>query len=370
MQLLYAATYDARDVHQWSGLGAYIGRALEEAGLEMDYVNVGPPTLAERAASRALTVLLGRTVLVDREPYVARRRAQRVAAGLHDGVDLVFSPGTMAIGALAEGPPTAFWADATFAGIAEFYPSLSRIHPRTRRVADELERRALGRCSAAIYASDWAAASAVSHYDADPDKVHVVPFGANLDGLPNEDDVRGWIAGRAEGPCQLLFVGVSWQRKGGDLAIETARLLNERGVPTELTVVGATPPTRLPEFVRSLGFVSKSTEADRLRSCYRSAHFLLLPTRAECLGVVFSEASAFGVPSLATDVGGVSTAVRNGVNGRLLPLDASPADYADVVEAGLADYEAQALRAFDDHRTRLSWSIGGAEVRRILERIT
>jgi hypothetical protein len=66
----------------------------------------------------------------------------------------------------------------------------------------------------------------------------------------------------------------------------------------------------------------------------------------------------------------VSTAVRNGVNGHLFPLDASPVDYADAVEAGLADYEAQALRAFDDHRTRLSWRIGGAAVRRILEQVT
>lgn len=35
-------------------------------------------------------------------------------------------------------------------------------------------------------------------------------------------------------------------------------------------------------------------------------HLLLLPTRAECAGIVFNEASAYGVPILLTDTGGVS----------------------------------------------------------------
>jgi glycosyltransferase involved in cell wall biosynthesis len=122
--------------------------------------------------------------------------------------------------------------------------------------------------------------------------------------------------------------------------------------------------------VRVLGFVSKASDAERLHACYGATHFLLLPTRAECLGVVFSEASAFGVPSIATDVGGVATAVHDGVNGSVLPLEAEAADYADAVEAALGDYEVRALRAFDDHRTRLAWNVGGATVRRILERLS
>jgi glycosyltransferase involved in cell wall biosynthesis len=370
MRLLYAATYDARDVRQWSGLGTYIGRALAGAGLELDYVDVGPPTLLERAASHGLTSLLGRTVLLDREPYVARRRARRLRAALHDGIDVVFSPGTMAAGAPDTSLPIAFWADATFAAITDFYPTLSRIHPRTRRVADNLERGVLARCAAAIYASDWAAESAVRDYGADPAKVHVVPFGANLDGLPDEDEVRAAVAARGAAECRLLFVGVDWARKGGQIAVEAARLLNERGLPTELVVVGSQPPTPVPDFVRVLGFVSKTHDAERLRSCYRTAHFLLLPTRAECLGVVFSEAAAFGVPSLAASVGGVATVIRDGVNGRLLPPDAPPEAYADAVMEGLARYEENALSAFEDHRTRLAWSVGGATVRRILEAVS
>jgi glycosyltransferase involved in cell wall biosynthesis len=56
-----------------------------------------------------------------------------------------------------------------------------------------------------------------------------------------------------------------------------------------------------------------------------------LPTRAECSAVVFSEASAFGLPILSTNTGGVSDYVKNGINGYCLPLEAKGRDYAEIV---------------------------------------
>ena len=38
--------------------------------------------------------------------------------------------------------------------------------------------------------------------------------------------------------------------------------------------------------------------------------FLILPTEFDAFGIVFCEASAYGVPSIAADVGGVSQPVR------------------------------------------------------------
>lgn len=59
--------------------------------------------------------------------------------------------------------------------------------------------------------------------------------------------------------------------------------------------------------------------------------FLLLPTRAESYGIVFCEASAFGIPSITTDVGGVSGVVHNGKNGYTLPYSANGHDYAHMI---------------------------------------
>jgi glycosyltransferase involved in cell wall biosynthesis len=46
-----------------------------------------------------------------------------------------------------------------------------------------------------------------------------------------------------------------------------------------------------------------------------------LPTRADCLGIAFAEAGAMGIPSVATDIGGISEIVRDGDTGLLVPVD-------------------------------------------------
>ena len=50
----------------------------------------------------------------------------------------------------------------------------------------------------------------------------------------------------------------------------------------------------------------------RLEQIVSKSHRLLLPTRAECYGIVFCEANAYGLPVFATRVGGIPTIVKEG----------------------------------------------------------
>ena len=59
--------------------------------------------------------------------------------------------------------------------------------------------------------------------------------------------------------------------------------------------------------------------------------FLVLPTRAECAGIVYSEAAAYGIPSITTNTGGIGDCVQDGVTGFTLPLSATITDYADLI---------------------------------------
>lgn len=100
------------------------------------------------------------------------------------------------------------------------------------------------------------------------------------------------------------------------------------------------------------------------------AHFLLLPTRADCSPVVFAEASAWGTPSLAPDVGGVGELVVDGVNGRLLEQGAGPEKYASAILAGFEDptaYRELALSSRREYERRLNWKTAGGEMVRLLE---
>ena len=82
------------------------------------------------------------------------------------------------------------------------------------------------------------------------------------------------------------------------------------------------------------GFISKETQEwprpDRL-PIRVSAHSLL-PTPADCLGLVLCEANAFSVPAFANDVGGVGEVVKPGINGYLFLGPMPPAsDRADCI---------------------------------------
>jgi glycosyltransferase involved in cell wall biosynthesis len=369
MHIAYATTYDAHDVHKWSGLGKYIACALESADLDLHYVNVGEIPVAARAAGKISAMTIRRRIDPEREPYFATRWALSLSRALGSDTDVVFSPSTLPLAYLDVDVPRVFWTDATFASLVDFYPRFSRLHPRTLRNGHTVEQKAIETSSAAIYSSDWAAASAIRDYGADPAKVHVLPFGANLARRPEAGDIDQLLSLRVSGPCRLLFVGTEWERKGGPIALKTAQLLNAAGIETELTVIGTPIADSTEPGVRSLGFVSKEADPETFRSAYERAHFLIVPSRAEAAGVVYAEASAFGVPSIATDVGGVSTMVRDGVNGRLFSVEAGPEAYAEFIASALPRYEELARRAFADYRDRLDWNVNGRRAAAILERI-
>ena len=139
-------------------------------------------------------------------------------------------------------------------------------------------------------------------------------------------------------------------------------------------LIGATPPSAagLPPFVKCLGFIDMSTAEGRRRidQAISAAHFMLLPSRAETFGHVLCEANAFGVPCLATAVGGIPTAIRDGVNGRLYPVDAGADAYADDIASLMRDpdvYRTLALTSFAEFQSRLSYDATARTVRTLIE---
>ena len=186
----------------------------------------------------------------------------------------------------------------------------------------------------------------------------VLRFGCNVPVEHNLEQIEAWIAARCEAPCKLLFIGVDWDRKGGELALEAARILNSRGIPTVLQVVGCTAPPE--SFVENYGFISKSTAEGRatLRALYAAATCFIIPTRAEASAIVFCEASAYGLPAFTTQTGGVGDYVESGETGYCLPLAAPGMAYVDLIQSTLSDleeYRRLSMNAYSRFRTLLNW---------------
>lgn len=379
MKITYATTYDAADVTNWSGTGHYVARALKNQEFTLDFVGPLPRPMALWPVFKAKGFFYNRLLKTryhaNHDLAVAKHYARLVDDHLkqHADTDLVFSPGTIPIAFLETKKPTVFWSDATHAALFDFYPEYTHLCAETTSDGHAIERRAMEKASAAIFTSDWAATSAIRDYGVDPAKVHVVPFGANLEDAPSFETICDAIASRPRRQCKLLFIGVDWDRKGGETALTVASELNRLGLPTELTIVGCDPFRHrpAPDFVRCEGFLSKRIKADRERmeQLLAESHFLIVPSLAECFGLVYCEANAFGVPCLARAVGGVPTIIKNGVNGHLLKAEDPARAYVEIIQNLFQNYdryENLAHSSYDEFQTRLNWDVSGRKVRDIL----
>ncbi len=376
MRIAFASIPDPDDISAWSGTIYHMYHGLKDHGVEV--IKVGPLTSRVEQLARLKSgyyqAIRGLRFDRFREPAVLRDLARQISAQLRGSqVQAVISPSSLPLAYLGDEVPKMVWTDATFGGMQDFYPEFSNLARECERKGNIAERRSLGSCAAAIYSSDWAADSARDLYDVPADKLLVVPFGPNIECLLDESGARRMVAAKPMATCDLLFLGVDWERKGGPLAFQLAEELNRRGVPTRLLVAGCEPPIHpLPSWVETHGFISKRTEDGRRRliDLLLHAHFLVLPSQADCTPCVFSEASAYALPVLTTAVGGIPSVVRDGVNGRTFPLDTEAQVYAEVVSSLFADprrYRAMALASYEEYRTRLNWPTAIAHVVERLE---
>jgi len=261
--------------------------------------------------------------------------------------------------------PIVLLEDASFASIHNYYPEYSNLFKRSYYEARVLSERAIAKARLILYPSQWAAQSAIVHYNLDAEKVRVIPWGANIDTPPPLEAVFVKLLSDS---CKLLFVGIDWNRKGGAIAFETLLELEKLGIQAELTICGCIPPNNLShERMRVIPYLNRKDPAQRkqLEDLYKTSDFFFMPTRNECYGSVFCEACSFGLPVIATDTGGVSGAITHGENGFLLSPNAQGAEYAELIARVYRDKQGysdlvKSTRASFEHR--LNWDVWGREV--------
>lgn len=373
MKIAYVTPTDATNVGNWSGLYLHIYKSLEAQGLEIELMT---DLNAGRSLGRDLRKAWGR--FVQRRSYnhfwdvdTSRAYAADVEARLkHSDVDVVVSPVPAVLAYLKCSQPKVLWTDAGYEALRQNYAEFSDsvLSPASARNARQVDRALAANCDLLLYASEWGSEWAIKGAGADPACVITVPYGANLQITHTAADIAQTAVARGSDPVNLLFVGLNWERKGGAKAVAVVRVLRERGVNATLTLVGSPPPSDelLPDFARSLGYISKGTEEGRsaLLQLYQQSHFLLVPTVGEAYGLVFAEASAYGMPSLSHRVGGVPTIIRDGVNGQLFDLDQPVSDWADWVMSVLSEPGALARLAsssFAEYQARLNWEVAGRD---------
>ena len=367
MKVAILADDDPNDAATWSGIPQQAATALQEIGVDV----VVPQARVIAWLSNRLEWrlrLVGLSWKASR-PYAwlrswsARTSLRTLQPDFVIGFDC-----RGVVAELSRYYPAAYVGDATVRQLQGYYPgfwSSGATSTFDRMHKDEATTHRRSR--AVFYASDWAAKAAIEASPSIARKVHVVPFGASVTAPANVN------AERRERGLRLLWCGVDWERKGGDVAVETLRIVRARGLDASLDVIGVSRPPGLEDqdHVIFHGRLNKSVRSERrlLDDLYASAFIFLLPSKAEAFGIVFAEAAAFGIPVVAYETGGVPSSVEDGGSGVLLGVDASPTDFAELVIKlwnEPAEWQSYSRRAVELHREELNWTAWARRVRAAL----
>jgi D-inositol-3-phosphate glycosyltransferase len=217
----------------------------------------------------------------------------------------------------------------------------------------------------------------VELYEADVDRVAVVEPGVDLDRFTPAPGTGRRIAARArfglpDDAFVVSFVGRIQPLKAPDVLLRAAAELRGQDPETGKRLVvavcggpsgsGLERPTALIELVADLG-LSEAVRflppqpGDSLAELYRASDLVAVPSHNESFGLVALEAQACGTPVVAAAVGGLVTAVRDGISGVLVDGH-QPADWARVIGSLLnapGERERLATGAVD-HARNFSWS--------------
>jgi len=242
--------------------------------------------------------------------------------------------------------------------------------PQTRAIGEEQVVKA---STGLIANTDAEAASLVSLYDACPDNVFVVAPGVDLQTF---SPGIGKSAARvklniAPDAIMLTFVGRIQPHKGPDVLLRAAAEMVSHSpylrAKLAVVIMGGASGSGLNELekLKVLAMFLKIEDVthfvdpvsrELLPDWYRASDLVCVPSYSESFGLVALEAQACGTPVVATAIGGLRTAISDGISGSLVDGH-DPKAWSAVISRLIAEPQRRLLLSMGavEHASHFGW---------------
>jgi len=221
--------------------------------------------------------------------------------------------------------------------------------------------------------TDDEAQQLIGLYAAEPSRVRIINPGVDLAVFrPGSQRAARQRLGLPADAVVLVFAGRMQPLKAPHVVLHAAARMirDDPGLADRLRVAfvggpsgtGRADPDGLTELSAALGIagivrLEPPCPQPELAGWYRAATVVMVPSCSESFGLVAVEAQACGTPVVAASVGGLRTAVRDGVSGVLVD-SRDPAGYARAVQDLIAQPStlARLSQGAREHASRFGWS--------------
>jgi D-inositol-3-phosphate glycosyltransferase len=242
--------------------------------------------------------------------------------------------------------------------------------PQTRAIGEEQVVKA---STGLIANTDAEAASLVSLYDACPDNVFVVAPGVDLQTF---SPGIGKSAARvklniAPDAIMLTFVGRIQPHKGPDVLLRAAAEMVSHSphlrAKLAVVIMGGASGSGLNELeklkvlakflkIEDVTHFVDPVSRENLPNWYRASDLVCVPSYSESFGLVALEAQACGTPVVATAIGGLRTAVSDGISGSLVDGH-DPKAWSAVISRLIAEPHRRLLLSMGavEHASHFGW---------------
>jgi glycosyltransferase involved in cell wall biosynthesis len=201
--------------------------------------------------------------------------------------------------------------------------------------------------------------SIIEQYSINENKVECVYAGSNINCNESDHTYKKYDT------KNILFVGVNWERKGGDILFRSFLKLYDKMPEVSLTIVGCSPDIKHPN-VEIAGRIT----LEEVEKFYKKASVFCMPTKQEPFGIVFVEAMQRKIPVVASNIGALPDMIKNNYNGFIHEWN-DVDGISESLVALLSDPEKCKLfgeRSYKLVQEKFNWDNTGAEIKKTIER--